>query len=1415
MNMQRILFISILFVQFVAYPQLRLDHISGEEGLSQNTISSILQDKNGFIWIGTYYGINKYDGYSMDHFNFSDGANGLSSNLIHSLFEDHEGYIWAGTADAGINRIHTSTGKIDRYFSEETTVGYFRNIKKIHQTKSKKLFFNAEKGLHFFKVSETGDLTIDTLVTHFNGIRHAIRDVIPASKGAHWVLTSQSDVKLWLLEENGTGNVVSPQLKSTDIKERLFNKGYVIGFIEQAKNTFWFVSNRLELLKITINDDLEVIEKERVQLVPKDSEHLRRNKQNVSIAVDKNNRLWIAGDGLLLNYDIASRKITNLNHNKNYKISDKQIEDLLIDNTNLLWFGTLDNGIYKIDLDNSTFLNAANFVSTTDQYTHKFHKYPLMAMCEDKEGTIWFGAQRTGGLASIQESQLNKSLTNPSTQSWKLNYFNNDPIFKHPIFNNIRRIFIDREQNIWIGSSNGLGKLTKKNGSKDFDLKVFDAINDSNGNPIKNAVFAIEEDASGNIWAGYWGKGLVKISSDANTGEYKYTNFILSEDDHKNNLSNSIRDIFEDSNKQIWVATVGGLNKVVERSDGSIHFECYLNKESDSTSLSNNHILDVFQAKNGKMYVGTFGGGLNEMEFSPNGKVQFKHYKIAQGLPSNVVYQMNEDNQGNIWMLHVREISKLNTSTGEITYFGRQDGFDIDEFQDNSMLKTSSGLLLCGGQNGFTFFNPEKLSVNNYKPQITISDFKLFDESVVPQEKIAGEVVLTKSINETSSIELPAHLNSLEFTFSSLHFSNPEKNLYKFILEGFEDKWQFSKGNERRFASYTNVPPGKYTFKVFGSNSVGIWTDAPKEIEITIKSPWYLTNSAFLIYSILFLFIGYVILRTRSNQLRLESKIALDKALHTKTVEMNTMKLQFFTNISHELRTPLTLILGPLQRIMNGNVDPLYLKKLNIVMHKNSIRLLKLINQFLDFRKAESGNLQLLVREGDLVHFVHEIFTSFEEIALEKDITFIFVCQEKAMMGWFDNDKIEKTLYNLLSNAFKFTARGKSIKIELSKIEVANKYFAEIKVIDYGIGISKEDLESVFERFYQTKKEDNSIHIGSGLGLAYTKRLMEIHKGTIAISSELHKGTTCIFTIPIGKDSYSTENIIESQLQHYDFKYTRNEVAGIKEDEIASIHISEPKVHPEETPTLLIVEDKKELQNYLSNLFSNTYIILTADNGEEGLKLALEQSPNIIISDLMMPKMNGIEMCKKIKSDIRTSHIPVIILTAKAGLEDEKEGLETGADAFVLKPFNNEILKLKVDNILRTKEQWIQKFNGSTTTNSIKKLHNRLDQEFLEKCIKIVKNNIQNPEFSVEIFSSEIGMSRSILYKKLKSISGLSTSEFTRMIRMKRAMKLLKSGRYSVTEVIYMVGFSDPKYFRKRFKEQFGNNPNEYLKLSR
>ena len=1404
---KQIVFLVGLYSCVSLHAQLQLNEISHINGLSQNTVNSIIQDNDGFLWIATFNGINKYDGYSMNYFDASN--KNLSSNLIHNLFKDNYGNIWAGTPESGINRINPKTKQTVTFFNNSINAGNFRNNTnaefQLHQSASGVYFYLSKKGgYNFFRISKK-----DIVINHEKDIvwkssGSSINIAKPSKNGNHWFFNSSKGVKLSQANVAFENDEIVLNLQNSDIMDPIFDNGYVKNFHEYSKNMLYFISDKLELIEIKLNNDLQVISKKRIEVFSDSKDLPKMNYERINITSDDKNGLWIGFNNLLINYNVNTGAVFDINKSSNNKFENKAIKHLFIDKFNIMWVGTYNNGVFKIDLENKSFLSSIPFLKKEALLYEAFHKSPIKAICEDNKGNIWLGAG--GGIAKIMADQLDYSLSNSDQKKWNFNYLDSNKQFQKTHFYRIKKLLSDSKGNIWVGSNIGLGKIQQL--SNIYKTETFETFNNEKTSS-SFPVFAIEEDHLGSIWAGYFGNGLLKLSYNNNTRNYEYLSYKNDPENSESLSNNTIRVITEDSDKNLWIGTAFGLNKLKYDKDGSVVFERFLKNEKENNSLSNNHVLDIFQSKNGNIYVGTFGGGLNEIRELENNKYLFKHYTIKNGLPSNVVYHIEEDSKGNLWLMHIRGMSKLNLTTGGISYFENQSNLNEDEFRDNAMLKTSSGLIIGGTTTGFSFFDPDKLVKNKTKPQLVITDFKVSNESVNIFEKKQGKVILDKNINLTNKIELPYNLNSFEFSFSSLHFSNPEKNKYKYILEGFDDKWHFSTGNDRRFATYTNIPPGEYIFKVNGSNSAGIWMDESRKISVLINSPWYFTSLSIFLFLALLVTVIYIFIKIRLNQIRLENELKIKSVVYKKSEEMNQMKLQFFTNVSHELRTPLSLIVSPLEQIIRGNANLKDLPKLNLIMYKNSNRLLKLINQLLDFRKAESGSLSLMVQNDDLVSFVRNAFDVFEEIALEKEIKFLFLTGEKEINAWFDNDKIEKILYNLLSNAFKFTPKGKSIKVSL---EIQNKDHAIIKVIDYGIGIPKEELNSVFERFYQTKNKNISSQEGSGLGLAYIKHLVKIHKGEINIKSELHKGTTCTVTIPIDKSAYLKNSIIELQPQKYNFNYSTTGVNVLKDSQLIRGKLVKDNIeHSAETPLLLIVEDNRELKEYMVNFLSNDFRVLTANNGKEGLELVIKNTPDVIISDLMMPVMDGIEMCKIIKTDVNTSHIPVIILTAKSGIENEKEGLETGADEYLLKPFDVDVLKLRLNNILRTKQQWIDRFKTNSSSKPWKELSNKLDQKFIEKSIEIVKKNLDDTNFSVEQFALKIGMSRSSLLLKLKSVTGQSSSEFIRTIRFNEAANYIKSEKYSITEVIYMVGYSDPKFFRSKFKEYFGASPRKYL----
>ena len=597
---KRIVFIISFCSCFSTHAQLRLNQISGINGLSQNTVKSIIQDSNGFIWIGTYNGINKYDGYSMVHYNFSDDYNGLSSNIIISLFEDKDGFIWAGTTDAGLNRIDPRTGKVIVYFDNPSKADYATEIEQIFQSVSGVFFIKTTKGTKFFKVSSEGKLLFEKDITRSNKYNFSLDNCFTSITRKHWFYTPNAKIKLHLAAINEHSKAVDIKIQDTNIKGFPFTNGYAINFIEYPKNTIWVVSSDLELFKIKLNNKLQVIDSQLIKMKSGNAGLSNKSYSKLLIAIDKDHRLWFAGDGVLLNYESESGKINYINSNHRKEIAVQQAQQLIIDNSNILWLGTLNDGLYKMDLENNAFLNSNEFFNTSKNLFPAFHQYPILSMCEDDRGYIWLGGQGNGGIAILNKKDIEKSFYDSSYKVWDYNYLttsNNQ--FNNEFFYEIKRLMKDRAGNIWAGTKTGLSKISYRKKSEGFDVKKFDDLKDINGNLIKNPVFAIEEDKTGAIWAGYWKNGIVKISFNKQDETYTAINFINELKNPKSLSSNSVRDILEDSKNNIWVGTMRGLNKLVKDGHGKTSFTRYLNEPNNNNSLSNNYVLDIFQASNG------------------------------------------------------------------------------------------------------------------------------------------------------------------------------------------------------------------------------------------------------------------------------------------------------------------------------------------------------------------------------------------------------------------------------------------------------------------------------------------------------------------------------------------------------------------------------------------------------------------------------------------------------------------------------------------------------------------------------------------------------------------------------------------------------------------------------------------------
>jgi signal transduction histidine kinase/DNA-binding response OmpR family regulator len=917
----------------------------------------------------------------------------------------------------------------------------------------------------------------------------------------------------------------------------------------------------------------------------------------------------------------------------------------------------------------------------------------------------------------------------------------------------------------------------------------------------------------------------------------------------------------EDKSGVLWVGTGNGLNQFDREKEQFIRhpFDPGNPKNSDIS------ISSIHEDWKGRLWVGTMSHGLH---FFDRKTGSFSSVAKMDGLPSNQINGILEDNSENLWLHTENGIAKYNPDTKNIKVYDEKDGLRIGRNIFKAFCKNDNGEMYFGGTNGFVRFHPDKLRDNPHIPRVAITDFKIGYQTVA----IGVDSPLKKSITVTDSITLSYSENDLSFEFAALDYTAPDKNQYAYIMEGFDRDWINS--GTRRFANYTNLSPGEYTFRVKGSNNDGIWNEEGASLRIIINPPWWKTWWAYTLYGILLLaaffsFRRYEINRQRlKHELELEHLYAEKEHLEAEKVkELDRLKSRFFANISHEFRTPMTLILGPLERLISQTAD----EKLHdtfLLMQRNGQRLLRLINQLLDLSKLEAGKMAMQAAPYDLEEVLKPLVMAFESLAGLREIELHFVPPPEPVILYLDRDKFEKIMTNLLFNAFKFTPEGESVIVDCEfpkgaggiadssiadmgfpegtgrnadlkdqseirdpKSKISN--FVKITVRDTGIGIPPNQLPHIFDRFYQASNFSYGETLqatsqqGSGIGLALTRELVELHKGKIAVESEVGEGTTFTVHLPLGKEHLQKEEIVERKARSEErdaMSMSSDQLSAISDQEMLNIEGEQagidqspnrpipksPNPQITQSPNILIVEDNPDMHAYIRDHLKNNYRVIEAENGVEGFKKAAKEMPDLIISDVMMPQMDGFELCAKLKTDERTSHIPVILLTARASWESKIEGLETGADAYLTKPFDAKELQIRIKNLIGQRRKLRERFSKEITLQPKDITVTSADEKFLMKIMDVIEAHLSDPDFRVEYLSKEVAISRAHLHRKLQALTDLSPVEFIRLMRMKRAAKLLEHHVGNISEIAYEVGFKNPAYFAECFRKQFGISPSKY-----
>ncbi len=1347
-------------------------YYTNRDGLSKNTVTSILKDSRGFMWFGTPVGLNRFDGYKFKtYFHNENDSTSICNNNIRKILEDEKGDFWLATTN-GLSKYNYETNRFINYFHDPNKNGTLSNnyINSIILDRNRNLWIATSEGFDKY-LPATNTFKHFVFRANDRGIleNKSVYDIIQDSKGLFWLCAEGSGLVSFSEETE---------------QFSIFKGDEGLSPIGNSINGKIFVQNETNILKINAENGF-----------------FDFNTQTKRFSLSK-----------------PSQKNENLD-----QIDYNPLIDLYDDKAGSFWIKSPSRGIIFYDSTKNKF---KSFSDANSNYG--LIDKSVAAFAEDKNGNIWIGTSK--GLCTF--NPISKSFANRTTSSKTV----------YAIHKSIFALCFDKNQNLWIGSSSGLYHYNTKTDK----LKAYYHDFQNSNSLINDKVDCIFEDSKGNIWVGGSGLNLYIKSSD------NFKQFKAIKNSNKTVNSQYVVHIYENKSGELWITTwAGGIN--IYHPDTK-EFSFITNDLSQKSIIKSNDIGSVVEDSKGFLWCTSNYGITKYNTFTKKAE----WYSENDGLVNNVVSDVLEDDNGMIWISTGKGVSMFNPESSLFKNYDVDDGLQGNEFTYNTALKGHDGKLYFGGTEGFSIIDPGVLRENKTKPKVCITDIQIFNKSVGIGEKLNGRVILPQNIVDTKSITLSHHESVISLEFAALHFTNPEKNQYAYMLEGLDDKWNYTTA-QRRYVTYTTLNPGKYTFKVKASNSDGVWNETPTSLELIILPPWWKTIW-FKVFLIVFL-IGLIqlafyiqlnsirnskkkfekLVRLRTNDLeeansqlgsQKENLENLNTALETHQQEiefqkeeisqqnndlktknneileisqrihdLDQMKLRYFTNISHEFRTPITLITSPLDSLIeSGAFDKKNHDQLSII--KNSAnRLLRLVNQLLDIGKLDSGTMLVKKTKGDFVKFVESILASYKGQAKQRNIDLGFETGLSELNILFDFDKMEKVFFNLLSNSFKFVPDGASVLLRLS-VE-GNEVV--VQVSDTGIGIPKDQLNKIFEPFYQVDSSNTRFHEGSGIGLYHTQELVLLLDGTINISSAEGKGTTVEVKFPyeVSTDNFETAVVGKQTDKTKRTTYRATEAANIDQ------------IMEKRNPLLLLVEDNAELRAYINAEFCHSYTVIEAENGKQGLGMIREYQPDLIISDIMMPEMDGLELCRQIKEDEQISHIPIILLTAKADEADVIGGIELGADEYITKPFNIKHLYAKADQLLLTRSKLKEKFSKEVFFEASKMAFSQADKRFLEKLIQLVEKNIASENFQVADIAQEIGMGKTNLYKKVQAITNQSVADFVRTIRLKTAAKLLLTNELSVSEVSFQVGFKDASHFIKSFTRQYNITPKRFIEQQR
>lgn len=1376
-NWTRLLCIAITFwllaTGYEASPQsIRFDHLTLAEGLSQSTVLAITQDAQGFMWFGTREGLNRYDARNIKVFrNDPRDPNSLSDNFVYCLMSDSRGRLWVGTR-TGLNLFDPQTGGFRKFFADAATPGSLSDntVTCIIEDQNANIWIGTRRGFNL--LVEDDSLSFTSFI-HDPGDKNSLMNDVVHS------IYQDNDGVIWIGTNHGFSKFTYAH--ATDYSFSSFHlldsNGQHIK--NNSVNTF-SEDNHGRLLVGTERNGVLFLDKRKLKFLrPRIAHEELESKAIRAILKDPEGKFWIGTIGglYIANKDFSRVTAYRTVHDNPASISDNSIRSLFCDRDGSFWIGTFHGGV------NFHSPLAKQFRHITPDFPNQKLKFKIAsAITTDHEGNFWIGTDGNGLLFLDPQANL------------KMHFKHEESDANSLCHDNVKSLLVEKDKGVWIGTINGLDYY-------DFNKRQLSHLKTgADGDQFlpDDVIYDLIKDRKGKMWVATYFGGLVKVDPIQKVVEDVYTH----EPANERSLSaRGVTRLFIDSKQNLWVGTTSGLNKKI-----GDEFLRFLSHPADTNSLSGDYIVSIFEDRRNRMWIGSRDAGLNLL--SADGKV-IRRFSREEGLPGNTVYAIQEDARGYLWLSTENGLSRLDTETFSFRNFNSNDGLLCTQFNFNSHHRDDEGYLYFGGYNGVDYFHPDSIQENTIVPELAFTEVRLFNKEIV-----AGgpHRVMDSHVSQAEKLVFRHEQNIFTIEFSVLNYINARKNSFAYRLEGFEDDWNFTK---EPIATYMNLQAGTYTLLVKGSNNDGIWNDTPKRLLIEVlPAPWK-TWWAYTGYLSIFLLLLYAWARLNKKQVRLEHDLQLEHMEKVKQEEFHQAKLNFFTNIAHEIRTPLTLIATPIGHLLDNHSLNAKLKKELILVKNNSDRLMRLLNQLLDFQKQETGNVILKVRKGSIVAFVREIIDSFQEYADARNVSINFGAADPSAIIWFDRDELSKVFFNLLQNALKFTPGGGHINISVSgtqetaDIETRKRTFVKVVIEDNGLGIPTAQLEKIFHRFYQA--EHTGVQdAGFGIGLALAKGIIDLHHGHISVESREATSTDCGFTrftilLPSGNIHYHKDEIVPD---------AEKDLLAAVIDDLANGHNHEEIVEGVdrgEKPMVLLVEDHEDIRRYIRGMLTSHYHVLESRNGSEGLSIAVERLPDLIISDIMMPVMNGIDLVCKLKRDDRTNHIPVILLTARATLNHQVEGLETGADDYLTKPFNMNLLMAKIKNHLAIREKLKEKYSRTVSLQPTNEVLQDPDERFLQRLMRIMEDNLENSDFNVSRLVKEIGMSRPVLFRKTKMLTGLSVIDLIRNVRLKKAEMLLRQRKLSISEVAFTVGFSDPKYFSKSFRSQYGKSPSQYV----